>query len=273
MDVRNLKRLAYVGLALLATGMSGIAGAVGVTATVGATTDSNSGSNASVTLAGSTATATRTLTQAFGTISNVYTSQQTLVAANANSQFTIIGLIGSVPLTFNVEFSGTRLAAVDNASFQSDMKFELQAPGVVDNVGWGISYVDGGAPEGDFSGVLSAPFGAATAGSAFVNSLPAGNWDGQGTRMLAVTLTGVGAGSQGSMYLQSQFGFSGGVTADYSTRLVSVTVANGAQIAPGAHLLLDDGSQVLITAVPEPETWAMLLAGLALVSMRSRRRA
>ncbi|OYU41958.1 MAG: hypothetical protein CFE44_26785, partial [Burkholderiales bacterium PBB4] len=55
------------------------------------------------------------------------------------------------------------------------------------------------------------------------------------------------------------------MVASYGLQLAAVTVQSASQLAPGAHLQLDNGSQIAITAVPEPETAAMLLAGLALV--------
>lgn len=274
MSARNLKHHLLAGLTAFALGWAGAAQAAGsVEAIAGPDTDINSGPGAFASFGSSTATTTRSTTQAAGSIANAFTDLRTPVRSFARSDFTIVGLNGTVPLTFNWQFVGGRSWNANNASFGATLSVGVSAPGFIDTFGWGISYVDGPPALGDFAGILSSTFTVSAAGSGFVNALPAGGWDGRGTRSGAITLTSAGSGLNGSFSLLTEFGFAGQVTANYSTRLVSVTVANASQIAPGAHLLLDDGSRVAITAVPEPETWAMLIAGLALVSLRGRRRA
>lgn len=217
------------------------------------------------------ATATRTSTLASGAISNNFTALRTAADASTRSYFTIVGLDGTVPLTFHWEFTGTRGWSTESASFGGQLVADLRTGAFISVVGWGISYVDGPAFMGDFAGSLQGSFGVSAAGSLFSNTLPGGAWDGQGSRSANTTMEQASSGATGSFYLESSFGISGDVQATYTSRLVGVTAANA---GPGAYLQLDNGSRISITsAVPEPQTWGMLVSGLlAMAGMAARRR-
>ena len=64
------------------------------------------------------------------------------VVASTSSNFSVVGLIGVAPLSFNWAYSGTRTWNVDNASFNVTLNAGLSGAGFIDNVGWGIRYVD-----------------------------------------------------------------------------------------------------------------------------------
>jgi nucleotidyltransferase substrate binding protein (TIGR01987 family) len=57
----------------------------------------------------------------------------------------------------------------------------------------------------------------------------------------------------------------GEVSARHSLRRSAGTVADPSRLQPDAYLLRDDGSHILIIAVPEPGTWAVSLAGVAVM--------
>ena len=204
-----------------------------------------------------------------------FTGPNQPVRAYTASEFTVHGLDTATALTFYWRFEAARSWDINNAAYSVTMTASLTAPGFIDNLGWGISYVDGPPALGDFAGVLSNPFGTSMAGLGFSNVLPVGIWDGQGTRDASTTMDGAITGGTGSFALLLQSGIAGDVLSQHRLRLSGLTVADSTALAPlGAHLLLDDGSRIAITAaVPEPQAWALLAAGLGLLALRLRRRA
>lgn len=263
------------GVAVALWSLAGVASAApGVSADAAAASSSSATAfSVSASDGAYSATSSRTAGHVAGTSANAFVNLTTSSIAGASSDFTVVGLVGTVPLTFNWEFSGHRAWNVDSASFQAGLTATLIAPGFIDNVGWGVSFVDGPVNQGDFAGILSNTFSQSTAGLNFANVLPPGSWDGEGSRRASTTMSLATTGSSGSFGLQSSIGLSGDITASFSLSLVSVNVANAGQMALGAHLLLDNGSQVAITtAVPEPQHWAMLAAGLLVMTLLLARR-
>ena len=223
-----------------------------------------------------TAAASRVLGTIDGAVSTPsFTDPRIPLVAGGASQFTVVGLQGVVPLSFNWTMTGSHAWSSESANVGLSFAMALSAPGFIDTVRWSISFVDGPASMGDFAGTLSNPFTVSAAGSNFVNQLPVGSWDGQGVRHASLVMQLAESGIVGSMEYEVSAGMSGVASATGTLALASVTVPTAAQLQPGAHLLLDNGQQILITAVPEPEAGAMLLAGLLTlaVAVRQRRRA
>ena len=223
--------------------------------------------SASAVDAGFSANTTRTAGLTTTNISGqFFTALRVPVRAVSWSEFTVEGLASLTPLTFVWDFTASRSWNPDNASVGTGMTVGLTAPGFIDYVRWGISYVDGPVPLGDFAGTLTAGFAVAAAGGGFSNVLPLGDWDGQGTRTVAITMDSALTGTTGSFSLDLDGAMVGDVTALHSLALVGLTVPAGTALANGgAWLLLDNGSRLAITvaAVPEAQSWALLLAGLA----------
>jgi hypothetical protein len=80
---------------------------------------------------------------------------------------------------------------------------------------------------------------------------------------LQLSLTSTGVGHTGNIWSLHSFTFTAGVGP--STTLSFLAAGN----SDGLGGSLDD---VSVTAVPEPETYALLLGGLALVGFSARRR-
>jgi len=151
---------------------------------------------------------------------------------------------------------------------------------------WGSSYVEDG-----FLLQSSAwlPNSLVVAG----NSLSAGSYAMGATPLATTTLTGASAFSIGSIDLRRGFSFSNwsvtftGTKADASTVTQSFSLNNtnwntftfGAGFSNLTSLSWDEGAlrvyafdNINVTAVPEPETYAMMLAGLGLVALARRRK-
>ena len=273
--VRSL--LAFCALALVTAVHAAQPGKV--EAITDAVTDLQTGPlaiEASAQSGGLTAAASRVLGTIDGAVSTPsFTNPRIPLVAGSASQFTVVGLQGVVPLSFNWTLTGSHQWSAEGANVGLSFAMALSAPGFIDTVRWGISFVDGPAALGDFAGTLSNPFTVSAAGSNFVNQLPAGSWDGQGVRHASLVMQLAESGLVGAMEYEVSAGMSGFASATGTLALASVTVPSAAQLQPGAHLLLDNGQQILITAVPEPETGMMLLAGLLTlaVAVRQRRRA
>ena len=264
------------GLSLLFSLCACAAQAAGkVEAIAGGDTDIQSGPtalHASASQGGFSADATRTQAFSAGSLSGGgFTDQRTPASARGGSDFTLFGVVGPAPLSFHFTFSGTLSWNTENASVGIEQGVYIGAPGLIDSVGWGISFVDGPASMGDFAGTTSNSFGVGAAGVGFENALPIGAWNGQGSRQLVVTLLDVGSGLQGYLELSSSVALSGDASAIASVTLDAVTVPQSVVLEPGAHLRFDSGQQILITAVPEPDTWLMLCAGLLAMGWRARR--
>ena len=194
-------------------------------------------------------------------------------STSTRSDFTVVGLPDVTALTFQWAFSASRVWNPDNTVFSAGMSVGVTAPGFIDSVGWGISYVDYAPAFGDFAGTLTAPFGVSAAGSGFANSLPAGLWDGQGQRTVGITMAWAQSGVSGNFGADISTGNAGELTAQHRIEFKGLTVPAGTVVsAGGAWLTLDNGQQIPITVVPEPQTWVLLLAGLMLVAPRLRRR-
>lgn len=218
------------------------------------------------------ANATRVQAYASGSLSGgAFTAPRTPASARSGSDFTLFGVPGPVPLSLHFTFSGAVSWNPENASVGMEQGVYIDAPGLINSVGWGISFVDGPVNMGDFAGRASNPFGVSAAGVGFENTLPAGSWNGQGSRQLVVTLLDVGSGLQGYLELSASIALSGDASAVAGVTLDAITVPHTVVLEPGAHLRLDSGQELLITAVPEPETWLMLCAGLLAVAWRVRR--
>lgn len=206
---------------------------------------------------GRTANTSRTSTSVLGSVANYYRDTYTPMASRTSSDFTVVGLNGTAALTFHWGFSGSRTWDPNNAAFGGRLSVALESSGFNSTLGWGISYVDGPVSEGNFAGVLTNSFNPSGAGGGYVVAFDPADWNGQGTRTATTTMTSAFTGRAGTYYLRSEVDFSGNVTASYGSVLSRVTVEDGSQIAAGAHLQLDNGSQVAITAVPEPSTYAL----------------
>ncbi len=273
-DGNRLGRM--VVLAMTVWGAAGMAWAAGeVEAIAGTETVTLTGPGATMATAdnsGMFATTTRSVSQVSGAVAGALTPDRVPASARAFSEFSIVGLAGSVPLTFHWTFAGSRDGELDNTGFRSTMRVTLNGPGFVDIVSWGISYADSTPNTGDFAGTAQSAFGVSAAGNNFSNQLPAGHWDGIGSRMVTTTMVSATSGMAGSFALFLDIGLAGQVSASHSLQLSAVTVADPLQLDAGAHLLLDDGSQIMISAVPEPSTWAMMLAGVVLMGRYARRR-
>lgn len=197
------------------------------------------------------------------------------VSTLSSSDFTVVGLDDVTALTFHWTFSASRTWDPNNTVFNVYMNVGLTAPGFIDYVGWGISYVDYAPVFGDFAGILTAPFGVSAAGVGFVNGLPVGDWSGQGSRDATITMQGAQTGVAGNFGASISSGNAGDLSAQHQLVLSALTVPAGTTIAPGgAWLQLDNGQQIPIAgAVPEPQAWAMLGLGLLLLGRRLRSRA
>jgi len=90
-----------------------------------------------------------------------------------------------------------------------------------------------------------------------------------------VSLSGAIHASQ-NIYNNSFVGQIGDVIGFQGPALFAQLTIPGASFNGGesweAFVTADFNASVAVTAVPEPETWAMLLAGLGLVGMAARRR-
>lgn len=194
------------------------------------------------------------------------------VSTLTSSDFTVLGLDNLTPLTFHWTFTAARTWHPDNTVFHVNMAVGLTAPGFIDNVGWGISYVDYPPAFGDFAGTLVAPFGVAAAGVGYSNGLPVGDWNGQGSRDVTITMLWAITGGTGNFGASIESGNAGDLAAQHHIGLSGLSVPAGTLIAPGgAWLLLDNGQQLPIaTAVPEPQTWLLLGAGLLWLGRRRR---
>ena len=200
-----------------------------------------------------------------------FTAPSQPVRARAWSEFAVEGLNTLTPLTFVWQFTGSRSWNPDNAAVSIGMGVGLQSAGFIDNVGWGISYVDAPPSFGDFAGVLSSPFGVSAAGVGFSNVLPVGDWNGLGSRQVSSTMQWALTDTTGSFSLDVNGGMVGDVLGSNTLTLIGLTVPVGTVLAnSGAFLLLDNGVRLRITAVPEPQAWALLAVGLALVGFRRR---
>ncbi len=248
-------------------------GASLVEAVAGPVTDSTTGPTATTAMATNgprTATATRT----FGTVSGSSTtptiSQVQPVEARASSDFTVQGLAGTVPLTFQWRFTGSRMGAPDDNSFRGEVGAGLIGSGFVAGVGWSISYVDTIPAQGDFAGTTSSSFAENTAGIVFSTSYDQSPWDGQGSRDVSITMLLASTGSTGTFSQRAEVGLAGSVAASYSAQLVEVTVQDASQLLPGARLEMDNGTQYAITAVPEPTSGFLAALGCFLLIRRNR---
>lgn len=255
------KHFVILGISLLAltTGSSACAAGL-VHAVAGAASDIKNGPLANSASADDGlrfAITTRISTSVLGSVANNFTDQSTPMQSRASSDFTVVGLVGTVPLTFHWGFSGSRTWDVNNASFGGSLNAGLDGPGFITNVDWGISYVDAPANQGDFAGILTNSFSSNSAGANFAIAFDPTTWSGQGTRTATTTILAATSGMAGTYSLLSDVGFSGDVTASYGSELTRVTVQDASQLLPGAHLLMDNGSQFAITAIPEPSTFAM----------------
>ena len=269
-------RAVKFGLSLLVSLCACAAQATGkVEAIAGSDTDIQSGASAltaSASQGGFSANATRLQAFSTGSLSGgAFTAPRTPASARGGSDFTLFGVVSPAPLSLHFTFSGALSWNPENASVGIEQGVYIDAPGLINSVGWGISFVDGPVAMGDFAGLASNPFGVGAAGVGFENTLPAGSWNGQGSRQLVVTLLDVGSGLQGYLELSSSVALSGDASAIASVTLDAVTVPQSVVLEPGAHLRFDSGQQILITAVPEPDTWLMLCAGLLAMGWRARR--
>lgn len=194
------------------------------------------------------------------------------VSTLTGSDFTVLGLDNLTPLTFHWTFSAARSWNPDNTVFHVNMGVAVTAPGFIDNVSWGISYADYVPAFGDFAGTREAPFGVAAARVGFTNGLPVGNWNGQCSRDVTITMLWATTGSTGNFGASIGSGNAGELAAQHHIGLSGLTVPAGTLIAPGgAWLRLDNGLQIPIAAaVPEPQTWLLLGAGLLWLGRRRR---
>lgn len=217
-----------------------------------------------------------------GSTSGYYTwnvlSAQSVVA----SSYEAFGLAPGARVDFAWLFSGSRTASVDNATLAIGANvgiYNKSGPvgAYIYNVSWGISYSDAPPAEGNFAGQSSNPWGlGGVAGNPadFGSSLPAGLWDGL-SPVGVVTTYHLETGSKGDISLSTGQSIAGGVNDSYlSGTLISATVASASMLSGGpAYLLLDNGVQIPITAVPEPSAALMWLAGgLMLAGAGWRRR-
>lgn len=274
-------RAAVATTALLLAGAANAALPPGyVEAQVGAVlTTSNTDFSVTATIGDFTAIASRVDANAYGTSVNSFNDfihGGVIARAVTVTYFSVAGLVGVVPLTFNWEYSGARIWNVDAASFSVMLTARLSGPGFIDSIRWGISYVDGPPAWGDFAGNLAhefVPESIGNLGVTFDHVLPVGQWNGQGARMASSTWLAAANGEVAEYVLFAVSSLAGDLVADYRIRLASVTVADASQLLPGAHLQLGNGSQIAITAVvPEPHTWALMMGGLVAVSLLIRRR-
>jgi len=201
------------------------------------------------------------------------------------STYQAFGLAPGAMVDFTWKFGGSRTEAVDNATVSMGAGvriFNKSGPvGIyIHNMGWSISYVDGPAFMGEFAGTGTALWGVPPGGAAgnpanFSAVGPAAAWDGRST-VTVITSYHLETGSSGDLTVSTGHSLAGDVAQStlFGT-LQSATVASASMLTGPAYLLLDNGVQIPISAVPEPSPAMLWAAGALLLAFvaRGRRRA
>lgn len=199
------------------------------------------------------------------------------------STYQAFGLAPGAMVDFTWTFGGSRTEAVDNATVSMGAGvriFNKSGPvGIyIHTMAWSISYVDGPASMGEFAGTATALWGVPPGGAAgnfanFSSVGPATAWDGRST-VTVITSYRLETGSSGDLTLSTRHALAGDVTQSIlSGTLQSATVASTSMLSGGpAYLLLDNGVQIPISAVPEPMPAMLWSAGVLLLAVAARRR-
>lgn len=195
------------------------------------------------------------------------------MTAQAESGYTAFGLAANAPVTLTWRWTGSYATFPDDAQLSIGGSVGVFYPGTIATVTFnGLSFVDNAPGAGDFAGQ---GFGTLFCGGAG-NGVPScsSTWNGRGTRTTTLDMI-ASTGTQGT-FGQSIAASVGGAatTLSFSIQLVGATVPNAGFLTGPAYLQLDNGQQILISAVPEADTWAMFAAGLAVIcAIGARRRA
>jgi hypothetical protein len=232
--------------------------------------------SASAAADGFTATTTRTSTSITGAVSGgSFFNYSGTADARTTSTYTITGITAGAPLTFQWDFSGTRAWNPENATAGLELIAGFDGGGFIYSFRWAIGYVDGPVAFGDFAGVLSSGAGISAAGSfSPEEQLTFPIWDGQGTISPTLTLSQFSEGSTGSYGQIAVLSFGGDMSGSNSIDLRSITVPDSSFLTGPAFMTFDNGQQIPITAIPEPSSYAALMAALCLtgtVALRRRR--
>ena len=168
--------------------------------------------------------------------------------------------------TINFEDLSSPLPASGSPLVSSGYQFTTtDLHGIFDAAGFGASngthflvYRSGGSGSESF---------AAVSGTAFnLGSLDLGGWHNFGSTPLSIEITGYRAhGPNVTSTVSVAYGVFQSYTLTGFTNLTSVRLGSFA----GAYLAVDN---INVSAVPEPESLAMLLAGLGVLGWRLRRR-
>lgn len=209
-----------------------------------------------------------------GSSSGWFISRSGSASARADVGFTAYSMAAEfTPVTFHFELTGQLLAEVDNANVGLSAGYgfgSTSSLGLIHQVGWSVGWVDGPSFMGDFAGIDKASPGIGAAGYPLSSQWTPAEFDGRGSVSFTTDLP-LRDGDTGSFWHQVDMGLGGNVESTLSFRLTHLSTS--AMLAPGAHLLLDNGQRIEITsAVPEPKAWLLLLGGLvvALLSQRPK---